>query len=120
MQKMLKILILFVFLFAGVAVFVVRTQVVFSDEHKFTFGENNSARDLYQKNCARCHGSSGKSDTELGLLLDSPDLTDRNTKKMSQKKIARIINEGKGGMPAFKKKLSSKEIASLVNYVRSF
>lgn len=119
MQNILKIVVLVVFMLAGIVVFSSRTNAVLSDEHKVT-SDNNSARDLYQKNCARCHGADGKSDTELGRLYDSPDLTIRTTKRMSQKQMTRIISNGKGGMPAFKKKLSSKEIASLVNYVRSF
>ena len=117
MQKILKTVVLVVFMLMGVAVFSSRTNAVLSDEHKIS-SDNNSARDLYQKNCARCHGADGKSDTELGRLYDSPDLT-RDTKRMSQKQMTRLISNGKGGMPAFKKKLNSKEIASLVNYVRS-
>ena len=119
MQKILKTVVLVVFILVGIAVFSSRTNAVLSDEHK-VISDNNLARDLYQKNCARCHGADGKSDTELGRLYDSPDLTGRDTKRMSQKQMTRLISNGKGGMPAFKKKLSSKEIASLVNYVRSF
>ena len=120
MQKILKTITLFVFIIAGIAAFATRSQAVLSGENKLTFGDNNSVRDLYQKNCARCHGADGKSDTELGRLYDSPDLTGRDAKRMSQKQMTRLISNGKGSMPAFKKKLSSKEIASLVNYVRSF
>lgn len=119
MQKILKTAVLFVFIIAGVAVFSSRTNAVLSDEHKVT-SESNSARELFQKNCARCHGADGKSATELGKLFDSPDLTDGRIQRLSRKRMANSISRGKGGMPAFKKKLSSKEIASLVNYVRSF
>lgn len=119
MQKILKTVVLFIFLVLSVGVFAPRTNAILSNEHK-VISDNNSVRDLYQKNCARCHGADGKSDSELGRLYDSPDLTGRNTKRMSQKQMTRLISNGKGGMPAFKKKLSSKEITSLVNYVRSF
>lgn len=120
MQKVLKSVVLCVFLIAGIAVFATRTQAILSENHNSTISYSNSARDLYQKNCARCHGADGKSDTELGRLFDSPDLTAGSIQRMSRKKMAASISNGKGGMPAFKKKLSSKEIALMVNYVRSF
>ncbi len=120
MQKILKTVVLFMFLLVGVAVFSSRTQAVLSDEHKLVISDSNSVRELFQKNCARCHGANGKSATELGKLFDSPDLTNGKIQKLSRKRMANSISKGKGGMPAFKKKLSSKEIALLVNYVRSF
>lgn len=120
MQKILKSVVLFVFIFAGVAVFSSRIRAVLPDEHNLvTADDTNSARDLFQKNCARCHGADGKSETELGKLFDSPDLTDGRIKKLSRKRMTNSIGNGKGGMPAFKKKLNAREIASLVNYVRS-
>lgn len=120
MQKILKTAVLVVFMLAGVAVFSSRTQAVLSDEQKLVASDSNSARELFQNNCARCHGADGKSATELGKLFDSPDLTDGKIQRLSRQRMANSISRGKGGMPAFKKKLSSKEIASLVNYVRSF
>ncbi len=120
MQKVLKTIILFGFLLAGIAIFSSRTQAVLPDSYKLVTSDNNSARELFQNNCARCHGADGKSATELGKLFDSPDLTNGKIQKLSRKRMANSISKGRGGMPAFKKKLSSKEIALLVNYVRSF
>lgn len=119
MQKILKTGVLFVFIFAGVAVFSLRIQAVLSDEHKLVTSDKNSAHDLFQKNCARCHGADGKSETELGKLFDASDLTSKDVQKMSRKRMTNSISNGKGGMPAFKKKLNLREIAALVNYVRS-
>ena len=119
MQRILKTLVLFVFILAGVAVFSSRTNAVLSDEHKVR-SDSNSVRELFQKNCARCHGADGQSATETGRLFDSPDLTVRKIQRLSRKRMANSIANGRGGMPAFNKKLNSKEIALLVIYVRSF
>ena len=75
-----------------------------------------SPAQIYIKNCARCHGADGKSDTELGKLNDAPDLT---AHKRSAKGTANIIKNGEGSMPGFGKKISAKDIAALVKYVRA-
>ncbi len=71
---------------------------------------------MYLKNCARCHGADGKSQTETGKSLDAPDLT---TDKSSVGRNVRIITKGAGEMPAFGKKLKNSEITALAKYVRS-
>lgn len=80
----------------------------------------SAARDLYLKNCARCHGADGKSDNELGRKLDAPDLTANHAQKMKERKIVGVITYGEDEMPAYGKKLSKAEIKSLARYVRSF
>lgn len=120
MRKILKTLVFFVLIFAGIGMFFLRSQAAMSDEQKLVSGDTNSARELFQSNCARCHGADGRSQTELGKLYDSPDLTDGRIQKLSRKRLISFISRGKGGMPSFRKRLSSKEIASLVEYVRSF
>jgi cytochrome c6 len=76
------------------------------------------ARKLYLKNCARCHGADGKSETELGKRDDAPDLTESYVKNKSRKHAANVIANGADGMPAFGKKLTKAEITSLVGYIR--
>ena len=78
-----------------------------------------SARSLYIQNCARCHGANGKSQTALGRKLEAADLTDPETKSFTEAKITRIIRNGRPDMPAFGKKLSAKQIASIAGYIRS-
>ncbi|MEP6923162.1 MAG: cytochrome c [Pyrinomonadaceae bacterium] len=81
---------------------------------------DKSARELYAQNCARCHGTDGRGDTELGRTFDVPNIADGKWQnKHSDAKISRKISRGGGGMPAFARKLSAKEIASLVSHVRS-
>jgi mono/diheme cytochrome c family protein len=81
---------------------------------------DKSARELYAQNCARCHGADGRAETELGRTFDVPNIADESwQKKHNDQKISRKIAKGGGGMPAFAKKLSPKEINTLVSYVRS-
>ena len=81
--------------------------------------------DLYRTNCARCHGADGRGDTPLGHTYKSPDFTDpewwrKNSNITSTAKLSEIVRRGKGGMPAFGKKLTRTEIRLLVGYVRKF
>ena len=119
MRKILKIVILFAFLISGVFAFSVRQLKTIPAPAYVKADDKSATRDLYQQNCARCHGADGKSETELGKLFDAPDLTSRKVQKMGKKQISRVIVNGKGGMPAFKKKLTAAQIASLTGYVRS-
>jgi mono/diheme cytochrome c family protein len=81
--------------------------------------------DLFINNCARCHGADGAGDTPLGRTFNSPDFTDpewwrKHSNITSPGSLAAIVSQGKGGMPAFGKKLKPTEIHRLVDYVRRF
>lgn len=119
MQKVLKLGVLFAFLFAGIFMFYPQTQTVLSESNSTLITDKNSSRNLYMNNCARCHGADGKGNTSLGKSLDATDLTSRKVQKMSRKKIARVIKYGDDPMPAFDKKLDKNEINSIANYVRA-
>jgi|GEM_PF-870992 len=85
----------------------------------------SATEDLFRTNCARCHGADGRGDTPLGHTYNSPDFTDnvwwqKHSDITSTKSLVSIVMNGKGGMPAFGKKLKSAEIKALVNYVRRF
>jgi len=85
----------------------------------------SATEDLFRTNCARCHGADGRGDTPLGHTYNSPDFTDngwwqKHSDITSTKSLVSIVINGKGGMPAFGKKLKSAEIKALVNYVRRF
>ncbi|MEO6656500.1 MAG: c-type cytochrome [Pyrinomonadaceae bacterium] len=75
-----------------------------------------SPRSLYVQNCARCHGVDGKAQNALGKKLEADDLT---ASTASTAKIIRTITNGRGDMPSFRKKLTTKQIASLASYVHS-
>ena len=78
----------------------------------------NAQAGVYRANCARCHGNDGHANTPKGRETDADDLTTGKVKGMAADKIARIIRNGKGDMPGFKK-LTTAQINSLVRYVKS-
>ena len=78
------------------------------------------AKSLYAQNCARCHGLDGRGQTDLGALYGASDLSDpKRLSRQSDKRLASVIMNGRAGMPAFSKKLSKEEVASLVAFVRT-
>lgn len=88
-------------------------------------GTTSRVDDLFRSNCARCHGADGRSDTPLGRTYNAPDFTDaewwrKHSDITSTGSLISIVRRGKGGMPAFGKKLSRGNIKLLVNYVRRF
>jgi mono/diheme cytochrome c family protein len=88
-------------------------------------GKTSRTEDLYRTNCARCHGADGRGDTPLGHTYFSPDFTDnawwqKHSDITSTRSLVTIITNGRGGMPAFGKKLKSSEIKALLNYIRRF
>lgn len=78
-----------------------------------------SAAELYARNCAKCHGKDGRSKGMKGKLTGARNLADPAWQdRVSDERIFNSINNGKGKMPAFGKKLSEAEAESLVQYVR--
>lgn len=123
MNRILKISSIILFLVIGTVMVSSKTQAVFNNEsfrnEDVTNQSKGSIKNVYLNNCARCHGADGRSETELGRLYGATDLTDRKVKRMSRKKLSSIIQNGYGSMPAFKKKLSSKDVSGLVGYIRT-
>lgn len=67
-------------------------------------------RNLFERNCAHCHGDDARGD-------EGPDL--HNLKK-SDVRITKIITKGiKGEMPAFGTKLSDSDVKSLIEFLHS-
>jgi cytochrome c5 len=78
-----------------------------------------SARELYAKNCASCHGKDGQAKTFKAKFSHARNLTDPEWQgRVSDERIFNSVMNGKGKMPAFGKKLSEQEINALVTYVR--
>lgn len=79
---------------------------------------------LYEKNCAGCHGDTGKGD---GMMADEltpkpSDLTDADWKHGSTDgELFLVMRDGAKdtGMKAFGKKMTARQIWDVVNYVRS-
>jgi cytochrome c6 len=74
----------------------------------------------YSKNCATCHGKDGRADTfKSRHHVHARDLTDaRWQSSVSDERILESITNGRGRMPAFKRKLTTEQITSLLEYVR--
>lgn len=82
-----------------------------------------AARVLYVANCARCHGADGRSQTPMGEVYNAPNLADAawwKRERAGDKRLHASIRDGRGGMPAFGKKLSKEEINALVALVKTF
>ena len=81
--------------------------------------------ELFNRNCARCHGADGRSDTPQGKLFLAPDFTDqewwsKNSRITNTKALRSVIVRGKAAMPAFGKRLRRSEIDLLLERIRSF
>jgi mono/diheme cytochrome c family protein len=75
---------------------------------------------LYEARCARCHGSDGRGDTVLGRSLGAPDFTEGKWKAShSVEEMVSVVSSGKEGMPAFGRRLTRRQISSLVSYVKN-
>ena len=82
-----------------------------------------SAKVLFIENCARCHGADGRGETPMGKLFGATNLADAGwwkRERVSEKRLASSIRDGRKQMPAFGKKLSTEEIAALVALVKTF
>ena len=68
-------------------------------------------KDVYDKNCASCHGTTGQG--TMGPAINTKEWAD-------VAKVEKITREGKGeGMPAYKGKLTDEEIKAVSEYVAS-
>ncbi len=78
-----------------------------------------TAAAIFAKDCATCHGNDGRAKTFKAKFNHARNLTDPQWQdQVTDERIFNSINNGKGKMPAFGKKLSEEEINSLVPYVR--
>ncbi len=78
-----------------------------------------SSRTLYRQHCAECHGNNGRSQTAKGRETEASDLTDPGVKGNAYDKNVRIITNGKGDMPGFKRSLTSAQITSITRYIKT-
>ena len=74
---------------------------------------------LFAENCATCHGKNGRAHTFHGRMVGAQNFTDTRW-HATDAEIIDAIKTGPRMMPAFEKKLSTAEIGSLAEYVRTF
>jgi cytochrome c553 len=82
------------------------------------------AKELWEKQCAKCHGADGKGATKMGQKLGVKDYTDAKvqgafTDEQATKAIKEgVKKEGETKMKAYTD-LTDDEIKSLVKHIRS-
>ena len=79
-------------------------------------------RKLYLRNCASCHGPSGKGDGSMALAGGTPaNLTDETWDHgSSDGEIFVVIRDGTSSdMEAYKDRLTEKQIWQIVNFIRT-
>jgi mono/diheme cytochrome c family protein len=76
------------------------------------------ARQMYVAKCAGCHSSDGSGTGTIGRSLKVPDLRSATVQGKSADQLAETVANGVGKMPAYKKKLTSEQIQTLVGYIR--
>ena len=79
----------------------------------------DAVESLYKTKCSACHGADGKGQTPAGKNTGVRDFASPDVKKASDDELSRIIAEGKGKMPSYKKSLKPDQVKSLVAYIRA-
>jgi mono/diheme cytochrome c family protein len=76
----------------------------------------NDGKQLYDSNCAICHGVDGS-----GELLGSADFTDpRDMGELAPRDLYLTVTQGRGSMPAWQSVLSQDQRWATIDYLRSF
>jgi cytochrome c553 len=107
---------------AGLALRVLTTLLVLSPAAVFA----TDAKALYEKACAKCHGSDGKGETKMGKKLGAKDYTDPTvqaalTDEAAFKATKEGLNDKEGKVlmkPA--EGTTDDDIRALVAYMRTF
>jgi mono/diheme cytochrome c family protein len=90
------------------------------------FATADDTTDLWNMNCAACHGKDGKGGTMMGRRLQIKDLTDPKVQaSFTDAEAIKAIKEGvtdngQKKMKAFGDKFNDEQISNLVAQVRSF
>jgi cytochrome c6 len=81
--------------------------------------KDDSGKDIFESNCAMCHGDDGTG-TDAGRSLGAPDLSSDDVQKLSDDMLFDVISKGKNNMPSFKDQLSQDDIKAAISHVRTF
>jgi mono/diheme cytochrome c family protein len=73
----------------------------------------------FKAKCAMCHGPDGTGQTSMGKTLKLRDLGSADVQKQTDADLKKIVNDGKGKMPAYKAKLSADEVQAVVAFIRT-
>ncbi len=83
-------------------------------------GATGAGQEVYNGKCKMCHGADGKGDTPMGKNMKLKDLSSSDVQGMHDSELKSLIENGKGKMPAYKGKLTDKQIDDVIVYLRSF
>lgn len=72
---------------------------------------SDAGKDIFSKNCTRCHGMDGTKGKWGAKNLQQSTLSDVD--------MVRIITQGRGIMPSWKNSLTNEEIESVKDYVKT-
>jgi mono/diheme cytochrome c family protein len=78
--------------------------------------EGETARELFARNCAACHGQAGEG-KQVGTL-QVPTLREGRAAQDTDARLLSQIHDGGNGMPPFKFTLTDEQIQDLLRYVR--
>ena len=78
--------------------------------------KDDPARELFQRNCAVCHGPEGEGQ-QVGALA-VPSLGAARTVGSTDERLSQQIHDGGGQMPPFKYTLTDEQIQALVRFIR--
>lgn len=84
-------------------------------------GEFDSARTIFKKDCASCHGedaSGGSVKLDDGTKLKVPSLREGHALHHKDEEFVKQITNGGDGMPKFADKLSREQIIDLTRFIR--
>jgi mono/diheme cytochrome c family protein len=82
-----------------------------------------NGKKIYADKCARCHGVSGKGDGPKADTLEKKPANYTDKKKMGEftdVQLKQVVLDGKQPMPAYKGKMSDKELEDVIAYIRTF
>jgi cbb3-type cytochrome c oxidase subunit III len=74
--------------------------------------------EIFQEQCAGCHGPDGRAQTDIGKTLGAADLTSEGIQQKSSAELSKSVKGGKGKMPAFDNKLADDEIKAVLAYIK--
>lgn len=108
--------LLFIFIVAAVAGLSLFTVIGSGNTNEAALAD---AATVYNRQCVSCHGRDGRGRTRKGRQTHARDMTNASWQDdVSDERLFNSINNGRGKMPAFHKKISENEIDGLVAYVR--
>lgn len=91
----------------------------------FATARADGVKEIWEKQCQKCHGADGKGETKMGKKAGVRDYTSAKVQaSMKDEEMVKIIKEGKKEGDTTKMKaypeLSETDVKALVAYIRAF